>query len=149
MRVVAVVVALTLAGCSKPPPNPQHGEPLAFGMKSQYLRQNLVHAWSQSNPVEVLVDEPPIQVVWVGRVSERSATPGELMLVFLDDALMEVCYFPDDFAAYVAAGRAKPESDSTNALVFHTATDRLGRRYVSWSDSRMLQKSGAKADPCG
>jgi hypothetical protein len=153
MRVLLLLlVAVLLVGCQqKFEPNPTHGEPLAFGMKSHYLRPNLVAAWGKKYRTEVVVDRTLASgaALHAVRVLRSQKThPGDIVLAFLDDGLMQVCFFPDDFEAYVADGKAKRDPAASRRVEVRTATDRRGKRYVAWSDAWLVAKRGEPLDPC-
>lgn len=129
--------------------------PLVAGLLSYASRDEVMPRLSGESEVKVVEDvtrnktksQPPYQVYAVKLTSyELLNQPGQLLVTFFNNRLMQVAFYPAKFNDYVAALRASGVDIKTGQeLVTGHTTMWLGSDfdnipYVGWADERLRKE---------
>ena len=158
-RALIAILALLVGSCAfETYKEREPGIPLMLDLDAlvSYSTEQAVRAALAPRPVTDVErsenpdkEQPPYTIARLGVASfEHLGFTGELNLVFFNDRLEAVWFFPDDFNAYTSTLKSRGVTitddiaDSRRALS-HVWTDKTleGKPYVAWGDSRLLEQA--------
>jgi hypothetical protein len=126
--------------------------PLIAGLESYASREEVMSKFPRDTEIKVVEDiarnkkdsQPPHRVYAVKLMSyEHLKKPGQLLLTFFNDRLMQIAFYPEKFDEFVAALRASgvDVKTGTELIVGHTTiwlgSDYDNKPYVGWADDRL------------
>ncbi len=154
VRFAAFALILIAGGCGSESFTDIEKEraPLIAGLESYASRAEVLPKLTEGVETKVVEDiarnknasQPPHKVYAVKLLTyEHLRQPGQLLLTFFNDRLMQVAFYPENFDDYVAALRASGVALRTgNELVVGHTTIWIGKDFdnvpfIGWADERL------------